>query len=126
MKPEYEEILSRHRNVPESDLVTVTISIDTKLLEEVKLVLEPEGLTPEDAIIIFFDYCVNPATKEAAISMIKSWQHIDYIHSKIQELLQTKNDEELNEKIDTLAPSEKDDVIMELFKLIKRQKRPYQ
>lgn len=55
-------------------LVTITIEIDADLLAQVTEVLKPYGLTPEDAAVRFFEYCVDPATKEHAIELLKQWK----------------------------------------------------
>ena len=45
---------------------TVEIQIDAELLEQLKKVIAPMGLTPEMLAVQFFEFCVNPATQEQA------------------------------------------------------------
>lgn len=53
---------------------TVEICVDSDLLKQVRLVLRPYGLTPEDAIVLFFKYCVNPETQQEAIELLLKWK----------------------------------------------------
>lgn len=48
--------------------VTITIEIDAELLAQVTEVLKPYGMTPEDAVVQFFEYCVDPRTQDHAIA----------------------------------------------------------
>ena len=43
--------------------VTVTIEVDAELLAQVTELLRPYGMTPEDLVVKFFEYCVDPKTK---------------------------------------------------------------
>ena len=52
----------------------VEIQIDAELLEQLKKVIEPMGLTPEMLIVRFFEFCVDPATQERAISRLLKWK----------------------------------------------------
>ena len=54
--------------------VTITIEIDAELLEQVTEVLKPYGLTPEDAVVQFIEYCVDPKTQNHAIELLKQWK----------------------------------------------------
>ena len=54
--------------------VTITIEVDSELLAQVTEVLKPYGLTPEDAVVQFFEYCVNPKTQDHAIELLKQWK----------------------------------------------------
>lgn len=54
--------------------VTITIEVDADLLAQVTEVLKPYGLTPEDAVVQFFEYCVNPKTQDHAIELLKRWK----------------------------------------------------
>ena len=47
--------------------VTVTIEVDAELLAQVTELLRPYGMTPEDLVVKFFEYCVDPKTKNQAI-----------------------------------------------------------
>lgn len=53
---------------------TIKISVDSDLLEQVRLVLRPYGLTPEDAVVLFLNYCVNPETQQEAIGLLLRWK----------------------------------------------------
>lgn len=53
---------------------TVTIVVDTELLAQVTELLKPYGLTPEDLVIKFFEYCVDPETTDHAIELLKKWK----------------------------------------------------
>ena len=53
---------------------TVEIQIDAELLEQLKMVIAPMGLTPEMLAVQFFECCVNSATQEQAISLLLKWK----------------------------------------------------
>jgi len=46
----------------------VEIQVDAELLEQ------PMGLTPEMLAVKFFEFCVDPATQELAISLLLKWK----------------------------------------------------
>ena len=52
----------------------VEIQVDAELLEQLEAVIAPMGLTPEILIVKFFEFCVNPATQEQAISLLLKWK----------------------------------------------------
>ena len=54
--------------------VTITIEIDAELLAQVTEVLKPYGLTPEEAVVQFFEYCADPKTQDHAIKLLKMWK----------------------------------------------------
>lgn len=54
--------------------VTITIEVDAELLAQVTEVLKPYGLTPEDAVVQFFEYCADPETQDHAIELLKQWK----------------------------------------------------
>ena len=54
--------------------VTVTIKVDADLLAQVTELLKPYGLTPEDLVIKFLEYCVDPKTSNHAIELLKKWK----------------------------------------------------
>lgn len=54
--------------------VTITIEVDAELLAQVTDVLKPYGLTPEDAVVQFIEYCVDPKTQDHAIELLKQWK----------------------------------------------------
>ncbi len=39
-----------------------------------KAVIAPMGLTPEMLAVKFFEFCVDPATQELAISLLLKWK----------------------------------------------------
>ena len=49
----------------------VEIQVDAELLEAV---IAPMGLTPEMLAVKFFEFCVDPATQELAISLLLKWK----------------------------------------------------
>lgn len=54
--------------------VTVTIKVDADLLAQVTELLKPYGLTPEDLVIKFLEYCGDPKTSNHAIELLKKWK----------------------------------------------------
>ena len=52
----------------------VEIQVDAELLEQLEAVIAPMGLTPEMLAVKFFEFCVNPATQELAISLLLKWK----------------------------------------------------
>ena len=52
----------------------VEIQADAELLERLEAVIAPMGLTPEMLIVKFFEFCVDPATQERAISLLLKWK----------------------------------------------------
>lgn len=54
--------------------VTITIEVDAELLAQVTELLKPYGLTPEDLVIKFLEYCVDPRTQDHAIELLKQWK----------------------------------------------------
>ena len=54
--------------------VTITIEVDAELLAQVAEVLKPYGLTPEDAVVQFFEYCADSKTQNHAIELLKKWK----------------------------------------------------
>lgn len=57
----------------EKEMVTITVEIEEELLEQARAILAPLGLTPEDALRMFIEFCGDPKNEEAAIAMIKGW-----------------------------------------------------
>ena len=57
------------------NLVTMVIEVDCDLLRQVEKVLKPYGLTPEQVIVDFLNFCVNPATRDKAISLLLHWKN---------------------------------------------------
>ena len=45
-----------------------------ELLAQVTEVLKPYGLTPEEAAVQFFEYCVDSKTQDHAIKLLKRWK----------------------------------------------------
>lgn len=52
---------------------TIEVEIKDDLFEQVRLILEPIGLTPEDALRIFIEFCGDPKNEEVAKEMILRW-----------------------------------------------------
>ena len=52
----------------------VEIQVDADVLEELKTVIAPLGLTPEMLIVRFFEFCTDPATQEEAVSLLLKWK----------------------------------------------------
>ena len=50
------------------------IQVDAELLEQLKAVIAPMGLTPEMLIVKFFEFCADPATQKLAISLLLKWK----------------------------------------------------
>lgn len=63
--------------------VTVTIEVDAELLAQVTELLRPYGMTPEDLVVKFFEYCVDPKTKNQAIEYLKKWKEEFMSESKV-------------------------------------------
>lgn len=57
----------------DKQMVTIDVEIDEDLLEQARLILEPMGLTPEDALRIFVEFCGDPRNEEKAKKMILQW-----------------------------------------------------
>ena len=55
--------------------VTVTIEVDAELLAQVTELLKPYSLTPEDLVIKFLEYCVDPETTDHAVELLKNWKN---------------------------------------------------
>ncbi len=55
------------------NLVTIEVEIDDDLLEQARAVLEPMGLTPEDALRMFIEFCGDPNNEEAVKEMVNRW-----------------------------------------------------
>ena len=52
----------------------VEIQVDAELLGQLEKIIAPMGLTPEMLAVKFFEFCVNPATQELAISLLLKWK----------------------------------------------------
>lgn len=48
----------------------IEIEVDADLLAQVNRIIEPMGFTPERLIQLFFEWCVNPDTKEDAVEWL--------------------------------------------------------
>lgn len=60
-------------------MVTIEVEVDTELCEKARAVLEPQGITLEDALRMFIEYCADSRNREAVIAMINSWIEEDGI-----------------------------------------------
>ena len=56
----------------EAKYETVEIMVDAELLEQLKPIIEPMGLTPESLAVQFIEWCV--ATQNEAISLLIKWK----------------------------------------------------
>lgn len=63
----------------------VEIQVDAELLEQLEAVIAPMGLTPEMLAVKFFEFCVNPATQELAISLLLKWKAEQEAEGRIRE-----------------------------------------
>lgn len=54
--------------------VGVEIQVDEEVLEQLKMVISPMGLTPETLAVKFIEFCTDPATREQAMSMLLEWK----------------------------------------------------
>ena len=66
--------LFRQRLEDEKQYELVEIQVDAELLEQLEAVIAPMGLTPEILAVKFFEFCVDPATQELAISLLLKWK----------------------------------------------------
>ena len=58
----------------EAKYETVEIMVDAELLEQLKPIIEPMGLTPESLAVQFIEWCVAPETQNEAISLLIKWK----------------------------------------------------
>ena len=58
----------------EAKYETVEIMVDAELLEQLKPIIEPMGLTPERLAVQFIEWCVAPETQNEAISLLIKWK----------------------------------------------------
>jgi len=54
--------------------VTITVEIDAERAAQATEVLKPYGLTLEDAMVLFIEYCADPKTQDHAIELIQKWK----------------------------------------------------
>lgn len=54
----------------EENLEVIEIEVDSELLEQLKEIIAPMGLTPEELIQRFFEWCVDPETKDDATAWL--------------------------------------------------------
>lgn len=52
------------------NMEVIEIEVDSDLLEQLKKVITPMGLTPEDLVQMFFEWCVDPETKDDAMAWL--------------------------------------------------------
>ena len=55
----------------------IEVEIDADLLEQLNLIIEPMGLTPEHLIQRFFAWCANPETQAEAIAWLLTCENSD-------------------------------------------------
>lgn len=61
-------VLCPFRWFDDSDVVE--IQIDSELLDRLKEIISPMGLTPEDLVRQFFHWCADPATTDQAVAWL--------------------------------------------------------
>lgn len=52
------------------NMEVIEIEVDSDLLEQLKEVLTPMGLTPEELVQMFFEWCADLETKDEAMAWI--------------------------------------------------------
>lgn len=52
----------------------VEIQVDSELLDQVKALIAPLGLSPEELVVRFMEYCANPETQGEAMANLRRWQ----------------------------------------------------
>lgn len=50
------------------NMEVIEIEVDSDLLEQLKEVITPMGLTPEELVQMFFEWCVDPETRDDAMA----------------------------------------------------------
>ena len=55
----------------EAKYETVEIMVDAELLEQLKPIIEPMGLTPESLAVQFIEWCVAPETERSHLTSYK-------------------------------------------------------
>jgi antitoxin component of RelBE/YafQ-DinJ toxin-antitoxin module len=59
----------------QDNLVTIEFQVDSQLLKDAEKVLAEQGMTVEDALVLFFHWCAY--CPEEATSTIKQWIEAD-------------------------------------------------
>ena len=54
----------------DEDIATIVVEVEDDLLREAEKVLRPYGMTPEQAAVEFFRFCVKPATRKKAMALL--------------------------------------------------------
>lgn len=54
----------------EENMETIEIQIDADLLDQLLAVITPMGLTPEQLMLSFFEWCVSPDTRDEAMAWL--------------------------------------------------------
>lgn len=57
--------------IGDDNMEIIEIKVDSELLEQLEEVITPMGLTLEMLIQMFFEWCVNPETKDEAIAWLQ-------------------------------------------------------
>lgn len=52
------------------NMEVIEIEVDSDLLEQLKEVITPMGLTPEELVQMFFEWCVDPETRDDAMAWL--------------------------------------------------------
>ena len=57
--------------------VEITFEIDAELYEKVKEMYAPQGITPEQLIVDFINFCAAPETRQQAKELLAKWKKQD-------------------------------------------------
>lgn len=52
------------------NLVTISVEVDSELLEQLNAIIAPMGLTPEMLFTCFLEWCVAPETRDEAMAWL--------------------------------------------------------
>lgn len=52
------------------NMEVIEIEVDSDLLEQLNELLAPMGLTPEELVRMFIEWCVDPETKDVAMTWL--------------------------------------------------------
>ena len=52
------------------NMVTISVEVDSELLEQLNAIIAPMGLTPEMLFVRFLEWCVAPETRDEAMAWL--------------------------------------------------------
>ena len=52
------------------NMVTISVEVDSELLEQLNAIIAPMGLTPEILFARFLEWCVAPETRDEAMAWL--------------------------------------------------------